>query len=89
MNALANLAMLLGVLLIAAGIVVALITGLDVRFLIPSAVAIAAGAGLLWRFGSSIKGPTTDAPTSGPQRSVQKPLNPDDGQHSSKLNRKL
>ena len=89
MNAFANLALLLGVLLIAAGIVVALITGLDWRFLIPSALAIVAGGWLLWRFRPSMKATEAEGgPASGPERAVQKPMNPDDGQ-GAKLDRKL
>jgi membrane protein implicated in regulation of membrane protease activity len=88
MNALANLALLLGVLLIAAGIVVALITGLDWRFLIPSALAIVAGAWLLWRFRSGLKPADADgAPADGPQRAVQKPM--DSGGDRPTINRRM
>ena len=88
----ASLILLLGVLLIAGGVVVALLTGLDLHFLILAVAMIAGGAGLIWKYYGNVE--QSNAPTQGPQRSVQKPVNtgkPGDGggKHDSGMKRRL
>lgn len=81
---LSNLAMLGGVVLIAAGLVLALVTGMDILYGSLGMVLAVAGAGLtFWGRGS---GPDVSAPTRGPERSTQKPAAP--SQHT-KLDRKI
>ena len=81
---LSNLAMLGGVLLIVAGVVVALVTGMDLLYGALGLVLCAAGVGLIfWGRGSS---PDPAAPTRGPERSTQKPIAPNT---SSKFDRKI
>jgi len=79
-----NLAMLGGVLLIVAGVVVALVTGMDILYGALGLLICAAGVGLiLWGRGSSTD---SSAPARGPERSTQKPLAPNS---SSKFDRKI
>ena len=81
---LSNLAMLGGVLLIVAGVVVALVTGMDILYGALGLMACAAGVGLiLWGRGGS---PDSGVLTQGPERSTQKPLSPS---ASSKFDRKI
>lgn len=71
---LTNLAMLCGVLLIAAGVVLALVTGMDLIYGALGLLMAAGGvASTLWGRGGS---PDSAAPTQGSERSTQKPMAP-------------
>jgi hypothetical protein len=69
---LASFIVLLGVILIAAGIATAFVTGFDVLFSAIGLVLVIGGIALVWFFRP--KGKFSDTVAGGPQRSVQKPI---------------
>jgi hypothetical protein len=79
-----NLAMLGGVVMIAAGLVLALVTGMDILYGSLGLVIAVAGAGLtFWGRGS---GSDVSVLTRGPERSTQKPAAPS---QRTKIDRKI
>lgn len=89
-DALASVALLCGILLIAAGIVLAFVTGFDPLFLAVAGVAIILGAVLLLKFRGETDTSGSAAGIPGGQRSFQKPENDEYAKEKrSKLNDKL
>ena len=87
-GALASIALLCGILLIAAGIVLAFVTGFDVLFLAGAAVMIGLGAVLLLKFKGQADTGSASSGIPNSQRSFQKPET-DTNTKRTKLNDKL
>ena len=88
-DALASIALLCGILLIAAGIVLAFVTGFDPIFLAVSAVTMVLGAVLLLKFRGKTDTGGNVAGVPGSQRSFQKPEEHKSKGERTKLNDKL
>jgi len=73
-GSMATIAVLFGVILIAAGITMAFVTGIDLRYTGGGVVLILTGIALVWF--CRPKGKFSDTLASGPERSVQKPMEP-------------
>jgi hypothetical protein len=86
-DALASIALLFGVLLIAAGIVLAFVTGFDIPFLAGGIVAIILGVVLLFKFRG--KAETSSSSSVSGARSVQKPDSSASRSDGPKLHDKL
>ncbi len=87
-SALASVALLCGILLIAAGIVLAFVTGFDLLFLVVAAVMIGLGAVLLLKFRGRVDTGSADSGIPNSQRSFQKP-DTEASSKRAKLNDKL
>jgi hypothetical protein len=73
-DALASIALLIGVLLIAAGIVIAFVTGFDIPFLAGGIVAVILGIVLLWKYRGNVDtSSSSEGSTGSSGRAVQKP----------------
>ena len=89
-GALASIALLCGILLIAAGIVLAFVTGFDPIFLAVAAVAIGLGVVLLLKFRGKADAGESVPGIPGAQRSFRKPETDTKGKSDRpKLNDKL